>query len=347
MPNQNHEWSTSRSLICQALIEEAVDVPPSWLNLRRKIVSMAGALPYYYAPDGKYVLFLDLLGFTSFVRASFQKVAEATDHNECAYEAALDQFKHSQAEVDRAYWRFHAHLESLLRRPTRRGKPPTLSLVFSDCAYVVFDRASDAQNFAIVAMRSFVRSDMPVRMGLSYGSFTNYRFTTETLPSGHTMFGAPFMGTAVIDSYKAESSGIKGMRILVHPSFYLTVRDGGPLVPLPKSEQCPEAVGEINWYDLSLHLTLRRHIRRMKRSAPKEAHIHYDKTLCFIRRMEEFRSWYCHCCRTDRVANVVYPERKENMRSWRNFRRTKRYQRELAASRTAAQVPPAQAATAG
>src|SRR5919109_3001617 len=158
MPNQNHEWSTSRSLICQALIEEAVDVPPSWLNLRRKIVSMAGALPYYYAPDGKYVLFLDLLGFTSFVRASFQKVAEATDHKECAYEAALDQFKHSQAEVDRAYWRFHAHLESLLRRPTRRGKPPTLSLVFSDCAYVVFDRASDAQNFAIVAMRSFVRS---------------------------------------------------------------------------------------------------------------------------------------------------------------------------------------------
>jgi hypothetical protein len=29
--------------------------------------------PYYYAPGGKYVLFLDLLGFTAFVHSSFQK----------------------------------------------------------------------------------------------------------------------------------------------------------------------------------------------------------------------------------------------------------------------------------
>jgi hypothetical protein len=29
----------------------------------------------------------------------------------------------------------------------------------------------------------------------------------------------------------------------------------------------------------------------MKRSAPENAHIHYEKTLCLIRRMEEFRSW--------------------------------------------------------
>jgi hypothetical protein len=40
------------------------------------------------------------------------------------------------------------------------------------------------------------------------------------------------------------------------------------LVPLPKSEQRTEAVGELNWYDLDLRLTLRRHIRRMKKSAP-------------------------------------------------------------------------------
>ena len=81
------------------------------------------------------------------------------------------------------------------------------------------------------------------------------------------------------------------------------------LVPLPKSEQLPEAVGELNWYDLDLRLTLRRHIRRMKKSAQAEAQSHYDRTLCFIRRME-VRSWYSSCCRPERVANVVYPERK-------------------------------------
>jgi len=35
--------------------------------------------PYYDAPGGKYVLFLDLLGFTAFVRSSFQKKAEEAD----------------------------------------------------------------------------------------------------------------------------------------------------------------------------------------------------------------------------------------------------------------------------
>jgi hypothetical protein len=287
---------------------------------------MASPLPYYYAPDGKYVLFLDLLGFTSFVRSSFQKKAEPTDDREKEYELALKHFRNAQTEVDREYRRFHELLEGLLRRPIRRGKSPTMSVVFSDCAYVVFERAPDAERFAIRAMRSFTRNDMPVRMGLAYGSFTHYEFKTGTLPNGHMVFAAPFMGTAVVDSYRAESSGIKGLRILVHPSFFLSAPDmDGFLVPLPKSEQQPEAVGELNWYDLGLRLTLRRHIRAMKRKAPAEAQIHYQKTLCFIRRMEQFRSWYSSCCRMHRVANVVYPQRKENMRYWRNLKRTKRH----------------------
>jgi hypothetical protein len=187
-----------------------------------------------------------------------------------------------------------------------------MSLVFSDCAYVVFERAKDAERFAVHAMRSFIRNAMPVRMGLSYGSFTNYEFKTGVLPNGHLMFAAPFMGTAVVDSYRAESSGIKGMRILVHSSFFMGAPDLDEfLVPLPKSEQRAEAVGELDWYELDLRLTLRRHIRRMKKSARAEAQIHYDKTLCFIRRMEEFRSWYSSCCRMERVANVVVPRAKE------------------------------------
>ena len=31
-------------------------------------------------------------------------------------------------------------------------------------------------------MRSFILNDMPVRLGLSYGSFTNYEFKTGVLP---------------------------------------------------------------------------------------------------------------------------------------------------------------------
>ena len=53
----------------------------------RKIVPMSHT-PYYYAPGGKYVLFLDLLGFTAFVRSSFQKKAEETDDHKKEFELA-------------------------------------------------------------------------------------------------------------------------------------------------------------------------------------------------------------------------------------------------------------------
>jgi hypothetical protein len=49
--------------------------------------------PYYYAPGGKYVLFLDLLGFTAFVRSSFQKKAEETDDREKEFELAKKQLR--------------------------------------------------------------------------------------------------------------------------------------------------------------------------------------------------------------------------------------------------------------
>ena len=57
----------------------------------RNIVPMSHT-PYYYAPGGKYDLFLDLLGFTAFVRSSFQKKAEETDDREKEFELAQKQF---------------------------------------------------------------------------------------------------------------------------------------------------------------------------------------------------------------------------------------------------------------
>src|SRR5580765_7006139 len=93
--------------------------------------------PYYHAPGSMFVLFLDLLAFTAFVRSSFQKKAEETDDRKKEFGLAQKQFKIAQAEVDREYRRFHEHLDELLPRPVRRGKSPAMSLVFSDCAYVM------------------------------------------------------------------------------------------------------------------------------------------------------------------------------------------------------------------
>ncbi|HKW02055.1 MAG TPA: hypothetical protein VJN96_19695 [Vicinamibacterales bacterium] len=228
---------------------------------------MAHSLPYYYAPDGTYVLFVDLVGFTAFVRSSFQRNAQPHNDRLKEDELAQRQFKAAQLDVEREYRRFHEHLEALLRRAMHRGRTPTMSLVFSDCAYMIFERPHDAERFAVRTMRSFIRNDMPVRIVLSYGSFTSYEFKTGMLSKGHMMFAAPFMGTSVVDAYRAESSGIKGLRILVHPSFFMTAPDlDDVLVPLPKSEQRPEAVGELNWYDVDLRLTFRQ--RSVSRRSP-------------------------------------------------------------------------------
>ena len=87
----------------------------------RKMLPMSHT-PYYYAPGGKYVLFLDLLGVTAFVRSSFQKKAEETDDREKEFELAQKQFEIAQADVDREYRRFHEHLEALLRQHTRTSR---------------------------------------------------------------------------------------------------------------------------------------------------------------------------------------------------------------------------------
>ena len=71
----------------------------------------------------------------------------------------------------------------------------------------------------------------------------------------------------------------------------------------------------------------------MKRAAPEYAQVHYDRTLCFVRRMEEFRLWSCSCCRIRRVANIIYQERRANVRSFRAHKRTKRYEEEMARAR--------------
>lgn len=94
---------------------------------------MSQEMPYYYADGGKFVLFLDLLGFTQFVRQSFQ-VPAGSDDRFVGRTAALEHFKLAQREVDRLCGRFHRHLGNLLRKEPRRGRAPSLSMVFSDCA---------------------------------------------------------------------------------------------------------------------------------------------------------------------------------------------------------------------
>ena len=66
-------------------------------------------------------------------------------------------------------------------------------------------------------MRSLILEEVPVRMGLGFGGFRAQRFSTETRGS-LTHHISEFFGTAVVYAHQAESCGVSGMRILLHPS---------------------------------------------------------------------------------------------------------------------------------
>jgi hypothetical protein len=61
-------------------------------------------------------------------------------------------------------------------------------------------------------------------MGIGYGTFAALRFRSDiTVDSGD--HAAQFLGTAVVRAHAAETCGIKGLRILIHPSVMPLLND--------------------------------------------------------------------------------------------------------------------------
>jgi len=54
-------------------------------------------------------------------------------------------------------------------------------------------------------------------MGISFGSFAALRFKSDITSDGGD-HAAQFLGTAIVRAHAAETCGIKGLRILLHPS---------------------------------------------------------------------------------------------------------------------------------
>src|SRR5438552_1543285 len=95
---------------------------------------------------------------------------------------------------------------------------PNHSMVFSDCAFGVFYPSTACADFAVTLMQDFLRVQVPVRMGLGFGTFRAIGTTTATADRS-TVVRAMFGGTSIVRAVAAESCGGKGMRIFAHSSF--------------------------------------------------------------------------------------------------------------------------------
>ncbi|MGE3844032.1 MAG: hypothetical protein AB7I50_20870 [Vicinamibacterales bacterium] len=94
------------------------------------------------------------------------------------------------------------------------------AMLFSDCAFLVYDNSLRATIGASNLMRCLITRGVPVRMGLGKGTFYDMEYMTMTTAAeSRVVSKSRFYGTAVVNAHAAESCGGKGMRIFLHQSL--------------------------------------------------------------------------------------------------------------------------------
>ena len=144
---------------------------------------------------------------------------------------------------------------------------------------------------------------VPMRMGIASGSFEAVRFRSDiTLDGGD--HAAHFLGSAVVRAHATESCGIKGCRILLHPSAVALLDDPAHNPPIPAPEhamhlecaanECHNKAGvlrEINYWSFGPTDEKKawRALQEMWDGSPETQHHHYSATAKAINRMRMIR----------------------------------------------------------
>jgi len=140
-----------------------------------------------------------------------------------------------------AFSRFHRSLQGAIMMAEMRHK--LTAITFSDSVFVATTYLFEATSFAGDLARSLLSQKIPVRMGIAFGSFVALRFRSDVSADGGD-HAAQFLGTAVVRAHDAEQSGIKGMRILLHPSVESLLSDSTHKPAPPPVNTCPVRVLE-------------------------------------------------------------------------------------------------------
>jgi hypothetical protein len=205
------------------------DIPPEATrqtahSTTRSAVASSNRLEYNQGPmpgslPEHFVLFADILGFSTLTETSPQSVITppmffATDHSGWV----SDSMTIDTRPASWAFYHFHEFLERWLQTQARRGGPGLTVLSFSDSAFVILEDAGTIASLARHMMRACLHRKVPVRMGISRGTFQQVRFRSDTARQV-LIYGAQFYGTGIVRAHHAEHQGGKGMRVFLHPSM--------------------------------------------------------------------------------------------------------------------------------
>lgn len=164
----------------------------------------------------RVVVFADMLGFAALTEANPIDIPMLNAHSRpFLYDNISEILSRPKNPLTDAFSQFHNSVEGTIML-AKMGFPLT-AITFSDSVFVATNYLFEATTFAINLARSMLTYKVPVRMGIAFGSFAALKFRSDVSADGGD-HAAQFLGTAVVRAYKAEKCGIKGMRILLHPS---------------------------------------------------------------------------------------------------------------------------------
>jgi hypothetical protein len=163
------------------------------------------------------VLFVDLLGFASLTEEHQVSEADFESHDHPETDDFLTASLEEASPLVETYVRFQVAIQEAVDFAHRSGDHPT-SVAFSDSAFVSMQSFGTTSSLAVSLMHKLLPRGIMLRIGIAYGTFVPIRFRADvSIASGE--HSAQFLGTGVVRAYAtAEKSGLKGARILVHPS---------------------------------------------------------------------------------------------------------------------------------
>lgn len=251
--------------------------------------------------DNKVVLFADILGFAALTEScpidldllrAHDRLLSPSLNIDTILEASRNRLTHT-------FSGFHSSLRAILSLAGMCH--PLTAITFSDSAFIATTYAYEAVNIAIDLLHALLPQNIPVRMGIAYGSFAALRFRSDiTADSGD--HAAQFLGTAIVRAHAVETCGIKGLRILLHPSVMPLLDDihhnpvptegrSHPLRHLECSEKerlnKSSVLHEIDYWHLTPTKEAKawRGLQDMWNKAPLSEAAHYEVTAEAINRM--------------------------------------------------------------
>ena len=121
-------------------------------------------------------------------------------------------------------------------------------MVFSDCAFALFDNALQAAVSLCEAMRRFLAWGVPVRMCIAKGTCHAERFSIESFPT-FNLTRSMFYGSGIVFAVQGEENAGKGCRIFLSTSLNAQDRQRieSRLTILPLPAASPLAEFELNY----------------------------------------------------------------------------------------------------